>query len=60
MIGFSSEERLAIFLTLLGDQAVSLPATQLQGDRPQKVKQYLDEFKQEPPNDEDLRGTRRL
>lgn len=54
MIGFSSEERLAIFLTLLGDQAVQLALPQLQGDRPQKVKQYLDEFKQEPPNDEEI------
>lgn len=54
MIGFSSEERLAIFLTLLGDPAVQLALPQLQGDRPQRVRQYLDDYKQEPPNDEEI------
>lgn len=54
MIGFSSEERLAIFLTLLGDQAVQLALPQLQGDRPQKVRQFLDEYKQDPPDEEEI------
>lgn len=54
MIGFSSEERLAIFLTLLGDQAVELALPQLKGDRPEKVRQYLQEFRQEPPTEDEI------
>ena len=54
MIGFSSEERLAIFLTLLGDQAVELALPQLKGDRPEQVRRYLQDYRQEPPTDEEI------
>lgn len=54
MIGFSSEERLAIFLTLLGEQAVELALPQLKGDRPEQVRRYLEDYRQEPPNDEEI------
>ncbi len=54
MIGFSSEERLAIFLTLLGDQAVEVALPQLQGERPERVRRYLEDYRQEPPTDEEV------
>lgn len=54
MIGFSSEERLAIFLTLLGDQAVELALPQLKGERPEQVRRYLEDYRQEPPTDEEI------
>ncbi|MCE2792953.1 MAG: FliG C-terminal domain-containing protein [Planctomycetota bacterium] len=54
MIGFSSEERLAIFLTLLGDQAVELALPQLKGDRPEQVRRFLQDYRQEPPTEEEV------
>lgn len=54
MLGISHDERLAVFLTLLGDQAVDLAMKQLPGQRPQQVRKYLDEYRQTPPTDEEI------
>ena len=54
MVSISNDERLAVFLNLLGDKAVDLALGQLSGSRPQQIRQLLGELKKEPATEDEI------